>query len=125
MSMACHIRQAAQAAIWTAERPTMKLVEIFQQTDPDYTATMRDQAMPVDNMVKVASFETDLPLPEALSEPFRLTNDSDAGGLEDNPRLRVESADRRNTSVGDAVVVDGDAYQCARHGWQRRPDFKA
>jgi hypothetical protein len=86
--------------------------------------TLRGQAMPVDNMVKVASFETNLPLPNALSEAFWLTNDSDEGGWENNSRLRVEALDRGNTSVGDVVVVDGDAYQCARDGWNKRPDFK-
>lgn len=103
----------------------MKLVEIFQQADPDYTLSLQGHAMPVDNMVKVASFETDLPLQEALSEAFRLTNVSDEGGWENNPCLRVEAADRGSTSVGDVVVVDGDAYQCARNGWHRRPDFRA
>jgi hypothetical protein len=102
----------------------MKFVEVFQQARPDCMLTLRGQAMPVDNMVKVASFETNLPLPNALSEAFWLTNDSDEGGWENNSRLRVEALDRGNTSVGDVVVVDGDAYQCARDGWNKRPDFK-
>lgn len=102
----------------------MKLVEVFQQTSPDYMLTLRGQAMPIDNMVKVASFETNLPLLDALTEAFWLTNDGDEGGWENNPRLRVEAADCGNTSAGDVVVVDGDAYQCARDGWNKRPDFK-
>jgi len=61
----------------------MKLVTIFQQREPDYLLTIAGEAMPVDDMVKVATFETDL------------------------------SVEHRSTSVGDFAVVDGQAGVCS------------
>jgi hypothetical protein len=29
-----------------------------------------------------------------------------------------------STSIGDVVVVDGEAYQCARRGWTKLEGFK-
>lgn len=101
----------------------MKLVTIFQQADPDYMRTIRGEAMPVTDMVKVASFQTDLPVEDALEQAFCLTNHIDQPWQE-NPGITAEPGPHASTSVGDVVVVDDEAYQCAPMGWTKLQDFK-
>lgn len=100
----------------------MKIVTIFQQVNPDYMRTIRGEAMPVTDMKKVASFQTDLPVDDALEQAFRLTNHIDRP-WEENPGITAEPGPHASTSVGDVVVVDGEAYQCARMGWTKLEEF--
>ena len=102
-------------------KPT-KLVQVFQQREPDHLLSVQGHDMPTTDMVKVASFQTTLPTEEALEEAFRLTNDSD-GPWERNPRLAVEAIQHASTSIGDVVVVGDDAYQCSRNGWKKLAGF--
>jgi hypothetical protein len=102
---------------------TEKLVQIFHQREPDYRLTTQGKTMPVTDMVKVASFKTDLPTEKALDEAFRLTNDHDDGMWESNPALTMEPGEHSSTSIGDVVVVQGEAFQCVKGGWTKRQDF--
>ena len=92
----------------------MKLVTIFQQRNPDYLATIQGRDMPLDDLQQVASFTTDLPAAQALDEAYRLTKQWD-----DTARLTMEPGAHRSTSIGDVVMVDGQAFQCVRAGWKK------
>lgn len=92
-------------------------VEIYHQIDPTFRAGESGE------IVKVATLETDRPLPAALAEAFRATNHIDEPWWEvGNKDLQPEPGQHRSTSVGDiAVVTDRESrttWQCGRIGWQ-------
>jgi hypothetical protein len=48
----------------------MQQVTVYYQNQPDHLAVLLGRNMPVDDMRKVATFETDLPVRAALERPF-------------------------------------------------------
>jgi hypothetical protein len=101
----------------------MKHVAVYHQNQPDHLAVLLGRNMPVDDMRKVATFETDLPVRAALEEAFRLTNHHGTPWPL-RPELRAEPGPHTSTSVGDVVVVDGEAYQCVDKGWRMIEGFR-
>ncbi len=101
----------------------MKVVTVFHQNQPDHLAVLLGRDMPVDDMRKVATFVTDLGTRAALEEAFRLTNHHGTPWPL-RPELRAEPGPHASTSIGDVVVVDGEAFQCVGKGWKRLTDFE-
>jgi hypothetical protein len=100
-----------------------RIVTVFHQRQYNHLAVLLHLEMPVNNMLKVASYQTALPTKQALDEALRLTNH---GGSPWPLRkeIQAEPGTHRSTLVGDVVTIDQEAFQYMGRDWKKLREFK-
>jgi len=89
----------------------MSTMQVWHEREPSWGHGPKKQ-FNEENFELVAKVEG-----ESLGDAFQLTNHIDHGWHDNKEVTLLADSERRSTSVGDVVVLDGNAHRCERAGW--------